>query len=210
MIVAVGGPCYRYQLSASHAMMLAQLGMACHGPRTETKHVLGTMIYEHTSVLPAGRADVLFRAMASDAHALLSVDADTWMDAEVALRVLDVADRLFDRADVAALGVCVPQDDGRVNAWRAEGERIEQPKPWKPFPVHAIGAGITVHNLEWHRREAKRSNGRWPWTAYAVIPSGLPNAFYGEDYVYCERVRAEAGVVLAVYTAGGVYHGRGY
>lgn len=223
MIVAIGTPCYRMQVRAEHAMMLCELGE--HSGRGDG-HAIGVKIYLHTSVLPAGRADVLYRAMLSDAHALLSIDADTWLETRTLITCLDEAQRLFGaHRDIAAMGVAVPQDDNMVNVWSGPGQRIARKDfpVGKPRPVFAMGAGCTIHNLEWHRTLAVQKvaladfetgpNGEpvkppstWPWTAYATVPTGMPRAFFGEDHVYCQRVADEGGRVMAILPARGVYH----
>lgn len=211
--VRIGAPCYRMQLHADHAIMLGELGQMTGIPfdelGLEARSALSLEIegwaYMHTSLLAPGRAAILAAAIESDADALLSIDSDTWADAPVIARALAIAAEIAE--PWAILGLLVPQDDGRVNAWQAEGQRLGRPLPWIPAPAWAVGAAITIHNLHWHRMIRSQAGGeRWPWTSYGTIPTGIPGAFVGEDAWHCEAVRSKGGRVLALWSAGGTYH----
>jgi hypothetical protein len=207
----IGGPAYRMQVRAEHAMCLANIVLH---PELE----LERFAYAHSSLLPIGRAKILDEAIASDADVLLSMDSDVWMDDRVFARAFAIARSLFARVGAmsdpaaAALGVACPQDNGLPNFWLRPNERIiERPRDGELMIVHAIGAGIMFHNLAWHRRERARmlaaERELWPTVAYAVFPSGRARLdYFGEDYMFCESVNGRGGKIYALYNERGVFH----
>ncbi len=214
MKVRIGAPAYHQMLRAEHAQMLALLAIQFGYDQADAAvektgrepWSIDAIHYTHASLLPLGREKVLAQAIDSEADLLLSVDSDTWLDVGTLVRALDLAARLAaSDPDVALVGVCVPQDDGRVNAWKKLGERIEAPKKWTPTQVYAIGAAVTIFPLDWHRRMSK-VNVKWPNMGYGVAPTGMPHGFIGEDVFMCDAINALEGKVMAIYTGGGVYH----
>lgn len=196
----VGGPCYRHQMHSATAQMLASLAV---GISRRGDALLG-LDFEHTSLLPQGRARLLWRAMDSEADVLVTMDSDTWM--------LDVH-RLLEATVLAVMGselwsmlaVLVPQTDGRVNAWQAEGERLEEPLLGIPVPLHAVGAALVVHNLAWYRQNMP-SLGEVA-QSYAMVPTGNADAFVGEDVWHSNSVRRRGGVIWGIRYSK-VFHAR--
>lgn len=220
VLLAIGAPCYRMNQDARRGAMIAKLGLELERARAryvDDAHRKGVWLGRepaaivelgdiHTSLLPAGRAKVLHSAMEGTADWLLSVDSDTWMNTAALIRVIELLPDL-PAATTAAIGVLVPQDDGRVNAWGEENTRLSASdiQPWRAREVWAIGGAIMFHNLRWHRSVAS-SNVRWPWVSYSVIATGMPGSYMGEDVFHCEAVKRQGGKVLAVYVPEGVYH----
>lgn len=214
-VIAIGAPAYRLQLDARHGQMLCLLGQHADSPLpapSESRTLrIGPVGYLHTTLLAPGRARVLAGAMewrspqGEQADALLSVDADTFCEIDNLLSLLAIAASLPAQG-WAQLALLVPQDDGRVNAWSAPGERLAAVEPWQPIAVHAVGAAIALHNLHWHRAVIARGGKTWPWSGYACVPLDQPGAYIGEDHYHCTRVRELGGRVLAINAGRGVYH----
>lgn len=194
--------------------MLAEIGAA-----REVR--VSAIAYAHCSLLPAGRGRILADAI-NDEHAdiLLSVDSDVWMERKVLELAIGMAHALFAttgtmaQPDAALLGVAVAQDDRRPNIWTAPHRKIGNVEPpiGRAFECYAMGAGITLHNLRWHRRllaamHSDEHRAMWPTVGYAVVPHPtVPLTWVGEDYYFCEQVHARGGKVLGLYTQRGTYH----
>ncbi len=169
---------------------------------------------EHSSVLPALRAQILHRAMADiESDVLLTMDSDTWINGPTVRAALEAMAAWFVRSPPthAALALVVPQRDGRVNAWQAEGERLsERPDMARPTQVHAIGSAIMFHDLAWYRAQRAGAG-----VFYAMVASdvggGLGDVakvpiYVGEDVWHCAAVRRMGGVIEAI-DCGGVHGG---
>lgn len=188
LILRVGAPLYRMQCHGGHAAALVELATlaALEGTELVGPH------YEHTSLLPCGRAKILADAIGEPeagipmADMLYTVDADTWCDAA---SVLALCRELALRDDWSTVGIVVPQDDGRVNAWSEEGVKLDRPaNVGELVPAWAVGGAACIHNLWKHREYAKRSGTGYPWTSYAVMPTGHPGSYLGEDTYHCRML----------------------
>lgn len=197
-----GGPAYMSKLHAGTAEMLA--AMSVHASR-DGDAILG-YDFAHTSILPQGRAQLLWRAMQSDADILVSMDADTFMR-EPQRWMADIRRLSFQAEPWALLGVCVPQTDGRINAWEADGQRASELLVGIPTPLWAIGGALVAYNLPWYRTHF--GSLREVACSYAMVaaPAGQGDAFIGEDVWHCGTVRAKGGQILGL-RFGKVGHGR--
>lgn len=199
----IGAPVYRMQVHGGHAGALIELGV--HAADHEVE-IIGPH-YEHTSLLPAGRAKILADAIKPPAEEgdvpladfLVSIDADTWIDAR---ELLWLVQELATRPAWSIVGVVVPQDDGRVNAWSSQGERLPDPGLRRFVPAWAVGGAICVFNLWWYREIAARVGDAWPWITYAVVPTGAPSGYVGEDTWHCRQVADHGGKVEAIRLDG--------
>ncbi len=202
-----------HQVDVRHARCVLAIALNEASPTGD--YSVGEWDAEHSSVLPDLRARILHRAMMdSSADVLLTMDSDTWIDDAKIFDVMAMVKRWYTAPGSSAdamIGVIVPQRDGRVNAWEAEGIRLSRDVlNAQRSQVHAIGSAIMFHNLDWYR-----SRGLNAGSFYAMAQSTAPGVatgakdpptFIGEDVWHCAVVRRLGGVIRAI-DCGGVHGG---
>lgn len=203
LVLRVGAPVYRMQVHGGHAASLVELATLCAA--NDLWQLVGPH-YEHTSLLPAGRAKILHDAIVTpedgipSADILYTPDSDTWTDAGA---LLELARELIYRDDWTICGVIVAQDDGVANAWAEQGVRLDRPaRQGVPVPAWAVGGACCLHNLAWHRKQRATIGEAWPWVGYGVAPTGLASSYMGEDTYHCRAVDAAGGKIWAVELPG--------
>lgn len=229
----VGGPAYNLQLDARHAGCMVELAMF-----VGAGHQIADVYYPHSSILPQGRAKWLGRAIDSGADIGITMDADTWiatdelMTGGARLARLALGARRGLEDPWALIGVLVPQRDGRVNAWRAEGERLREseattivnagiaPRAWTS--VHAVAQACAIYNLAWWRQWQGRERHMFAMmpaksTLHGptdvevdddrIIKAPERYAYIGEDVWHCAWIRSVGGVMHAA-DIGAVHGGR--
>jgi hypothetical protein len=203
----LGGPAYNSKLDARHAACLAQ---ACIEIVSRGDSLAGVE-YVHDSVLPHGRGRWLQLAIESGADLGVTMDADTWAKdthhAQGGRRMIRAFDRMMKIGGRVLAGALVAQRNGKVNAWRAEGERLReegahafvfdegarhvQVRAWSD--VWAIGLACAVFDLRWYREHVKNA-----YTTFAMLPTGVGDGFVGEDVWHCEAIRKLGGGIAAL------------
>lgn len=181
-------PAYRNQVHPGHMFAMLELGQAL-GPRV-------TMTWADTCSLDWARNVLVHSALNKmPCRWLLMADADTWHPrARDTLLMLHEGDTR--KAAVIAAPVQARVASTTYNVATAEGgERNLQPDEFLGRVIRAerVGTAYMAVNVEWLRAT-------WPvgpWFQSRQIDRGAePPGWLGEDFAFCDGVRARGGTIL--------------
>jgi hypothetical protein len=183
----IGGPAYRRQLAAEHAVSVAELSWLCgaHGQPLSYGYLHGCP--------PEQPRNVLFeRALASPTSVLIWLDSDCFLpDVHSVYRL---ATLLTERLDPFVGGPYVLGDGERCSiadegsGWRPVAAIAELAARGEPERVHAMGLGLALFNLDRYR-------GGWtsaPWFRTQWAGGTLESEDHWHTSQLLERFGAQA------------------
>ena len=196
MIIAYGIPAYRSTVHAGHVMQTAQLSS------WSTKlGIKALYTWVDSSFLPAARNRLLWWAIQNKADWLLMSDSDTFCaQGDAVLRMIDEANRR------GAAVVAAPVQLRNRTGFNCENVRggVELQLEKEDFegrllPVDRIGTGFMAINCRWVYENLPYPWPEKPWFYMDQYSEAFekPPSWSGEDYGFCDQVRAKGGEVLA-------------
>lgn len=202
--LGVGLPAYGSKLDVGHAAMWVGFGAALAS--SSERFALRMFAHYHVNGIALCRNTIVYDAIQAGCDWVLMVDADTFHAAKadaIGDAGVDILQMIIDahRHGAAVVGapvrgrqienrqgaVCVQVADGA--AWRAPS--LAQ-LSGRLLRIDRIGAAFLAVNLRWlvhHWPEP-------PWFVMEDCFEGRPRHGRGEDYYFCDGVRARGGMIL--------------
>lgn len=193
--IVIGGCAYRSQVHCQHAIAVAHFHRILGGG--------AAISYRHTSNLPQGRCLWLRDAINSAAALAVSVDSDTWFDAQPMLNELKRVPWDGDVAMAIAPVIRNGKTGPLLNIYHAPGD-VFAPSACgggRPY-LHAGGFGIVAFNLEWFRQF-------WIAPVPEQFGEGEDLINQGEDIQFCVSVTKRGGKIVPMWVPNTHYDSSG-
>lgn len=195
--VAIGVPAYGFKVDMAQVPMWISLGAALSA--NEDKLQLGHVATVHMCPVDHARNTIIYEGLEAGCDWVFMIDADIFHTTSTGADGSDILQMIWSGNKVNAAVVGAP-----VLARRKDAKRMalrQTPYGWahlepaeyegQVVPVDRLATAFMAVNLGWLRTSWPET----PWFVTTNLPGGKPTII-GEDYSFCDGIRARGGAVL--------------